>query len=223
MLKAPTNFQAVNVWLINLHQLPNLVEYLTFDEQQKYARLKQPEHQQKMINARAALRQCLSYYLDTSPQKIEFTHGQHGKPYCKNDHRLLFNLSHAGTYAVIAVNYDHHIGIDIETTKRHFSHLSDIAERVFSDQELAWLSTDPKQENIFFTLWARKEAVLKATGDGLTAAIKTISTTDKTGKIITPIPYLNDEQLILRDLSAPDHYRAAIVYAQQKELIINKN
>lgn len=97
------------------------------------------------------------------------THAQ-GKPYFPNHPHWHFNLSHAGRYAVLAVD-ERPVGVDIE--QLHDFPL-ELATRYFAPAEQAQLQACPTaaaRQQLFFQLWTCKEAYLKATGAGLSDAL----------------------------------------------------
>ena len=81
---------------------------------------------------------------------------------------LRFNVSHSDDVAVYAFSTGREIGIDIESI-RVIRDAEDIAARFFSRRENeAYLALDPRDRPLgFFNCWTRKEAFVKALGDGL--------------------------------------------------------
>jgi 4'-phosphopantetheinyl transferase len=80
----------------------------------------------------------------------------------------VFNLSHSGALALYAFTADGELGIDVELDDADFAR-ERIAERFFSPAEVRALRTLPAnlQPRAFLTCWTRKEAFIKARGDGL--------------------------------------------------------
>jgi 4'-phosphopantetheinyl transferase len=89
-----------------------------------------------------------------------------GKPPKKGG--LTFNLSHSGRLGLVAVTHRREIGVDIEEMRSDLS-IKMIAERFFSRREIAMLAALPQARRLegFFNCWTRKEAFLKARGEGL--------------------------------------------------------
>lgn len=73
-----------------------------------------------------------------------------------------FNLSHSGSDVWLAVCYGAHVGIDVETGQPEFD---DLATRIHPTERAA-LAADAKGPTLR-RFWARKEAVIKALGQGL--------------------------------------------------------
>jgi 4'-phosphopantetheinyl transferase len=125
----------------------------------------------RFIVARARLREMLATRLGVRPESVELTYGVHGKPalarrYAGSD--LRFNVSHSDDVAVYAFSSGREIGVDIEAV-RPIPDADDIAAQFFSLRENeAYLALDPTDKPLgFFCCWTRKEAFIKAIGDGL--------------------------------------------------------
>ena len=96
-----------------------------------------------------------------------FATGRHGKPHLP-DGDLEFNLSHSGDLALIAIARGRRVGVDVEQLRPVIG-LDDVAPRVCSAAELAMLASvaEPARTHAFLGLWTRKEALAKATGEGI--------------------------------------------------------
>lgn len=117
------------------------------------------------------LRELLGRYLDAPPAAVEFRYGPRGKPalaspWDRSD--LRFNLSHTGNVVAFAVSRGAEVGIDLERV-RPLPDLEGVAERFFAAAEIrALLDLTPEQRlRAFYRIWTRKEAFVKAVGDGL--------------------------------------------------------
>jgi 4'-phosphopantetheinyl transferase len=151
--------------------IPALVKLLDYAERDRASRFMVERDSVRFIVGRARLRQQLSARLGVPPEAIELAYGRHGKPalgapYANSN--LRFNLSHSGDLAVYAFAYGRDVGVDVEAV-RELRDLDDIAARFFSRRENeACLALDPGDKLLgFFNCWARKEAFIKALGDGL--------------------------------------------------------
>ena len=117
--------------------------------------------------AHATLRHILAGYLGVAPADLVFVTSGHGKP-SLTPSALRFNLSHSHGIGLCAVTLGREVGVDVEGI-RPLDDLEDLAERVFSARERAALHSLAGTERVsgFFTAWARKEAFIKALGEGL--------------------------------------------------------
>ncbi|MBO9661625.1 4'-phosphopantetheinyl transferase superfamily protein [Dokdonella sp.] len=117
--------------------------------------------------ARVVLDRLLRFYAGTDAP-IEIARGRHGKPYAPAFAGLDFNLSHAGHHVLLAFARGQALGVDLERDERRLS-LIEIARRFFAADEADALERLPDAARLpcFLRLWTRKEAVLKALGQGL--------------------------------------------------------
>lgn len=99
---------------------------------------------------------------------MRFSAADRGKPSIVDGGDLGFSLSRSGDVALVAVTRGRPVGVDVERIRAD-ADLSDLAEHFFSEPEAHLLGGLPEPERVdaFFRLWARKEAVVKASGVGL--------------------------------------------------------
>ena len=158
-------------------------------ETHRAERFTRPKPRLYWLVARAALREILSIYTATTPNEIEFGEGKFGKPTlagdCADNH-LHFNLSHSRNRAMIAVTRVAPVGIDIEY-ERVISDWERVARRFFSADENRQLSevVEADRQHAFYSCWTRKEAVIKATGQGLSARLDSFDVSLKPGQPAT--------------------------------------
>jgi len=151
--------------------IQRLQSTLSTDECQRAERFYFQRDRRRFTVARGVLRSILSQYLGLAPQQLRFCYGPHGKPALVSTSgpaRLHFNVSHSHELALYAITYDRHIGVDVEHIRTDFA-CEAIAERFFSPPERAVLRCLPPQVKYeaFFNCWTRKEAYIKACGEGL--------------------------------------------------------
>jgi 4'-phosphopantetheinyl transferase len=105
--------------------------------------------------------------LNIRPDQIGFRYQELGKPELADYSHLQFNLSHSGSIALYAITLEHPIGVDIERL-RACDELA-LAQRFFEPSEFqALLELKPEyRQNAFFEIWSKKEAFIKALGQGL--------------------------------------------------------
>lgn len=155
-----------------------LESLLSPNETARAGRFKHAEDRRRFIVGRAGLRSILAEYLGSIPTDIRFTYDTVGKPHLDDTmgERIRFNLSGSEGVGVLAVGRGHDLGVDIERV-RPFPNALPIADRLFTDQEHRDLGALPRKQldAAFFSLWTRKEAVVKCLGRGLTFPLDSFS------------------------------------------------
>lgn len=166
----------VHVWRASFHQLMPLLPYfrtlLSSDEQMKAGRYRFEDNRQEYIIARGLLRHLLGSYLGDDPHRLRFHYNAYGKPALSSEagpERLTFNVSHAHGFVLYVFTRGREVGIDLERIRPEAAH-DGVAERFFSSKEVSTLRALPRhaQPIGFFNCWTRKEAYIKARGEGLT-------------------------------------------------------
>ena len=140
-------------------------------ERERASRFAFPRDARRYIVGRARLRQLLAARLGMRPECVELTAGARGKPTLANPERdgdLRFNLSRRDEVAVYALAVGREVGIDVEAV-RTIRDADAIAARWFSRCENdAYQALEPREKPLgFVNCWTRKEAFVKALGDGL--------------------------------------------------------
>ncbi len=175
----PLNDSAVHVWRAPLDcpadRVGILFDTLAPDERAKADRFRFPIDRARFIVARGLLRAILARYLDWEPGEIAFQYNAFGKPSLRDETgggTLQFNVSHADGIALYAFTLGRAVGVDIESIRPEMAG-ERIAERFFSPREVATLrALGPElQPDAFFRCWTRKEAYVKARGEGITGAL----------------------------------------------------
>jgi 4'-phosphopantetheinyl transferase len=154
-----------------LSHLEQLAETLSKDERQRAARFHFERDKNRFVTGRGILREILGWLLGAEPNGLVFSRGVHGKPRLAKPAAgsfLHFNLAHCDSLAVYAVARANEVGIDLERI-RPVCETEEIAAHCFSERERAqWLSLPGESRaEAFFNCWTRKEALLKATGEGI--------------------------------------------------------
>jgi 4'-phosphopantetheinyl transferase len=165
----------VQVWRVDLEAVrgdeSRWQKLLSPDEAKRASRSHFPADRQRYVAARALVRTILAGYLEIDPKCVSFAYSQKDKPslgpaHVGND--VTFNISHSGGIALLAFARKRKIGVDVEQIRNDFD-VEAIARRFFSTHEQEQLGALPKEQKFdsFFRCWTRKEAYIKATGDGL--------------------------------------------------------
>lgn len=172
---------AAHVWRVELGDDARAGDWavLSAEEQARARRFHQEIHRARYVAAHGALRRILAGYVGRPADALEFEVGPNGKPSLVS-HRddaiagVEFNLSHSGELALVAVALGRPVGVDLEQWSEGVEHL-ELAEHFFSPGErdaLRGLARVPERlVEGFFAAWSRKEAYLKATGDGISRGL----------------------------------------------------
>lgn len=200
---------------------------LSRDELEKAHRFKFEKDKNYYIVGRGTLREILSKYLNADSAKLKFSYSQNGKPSLENN-KLKFNLSHSNGYAAYAFTTDDEIGIDVEYM-REIPDILQVSERFFSEMERDELNKigENQLELGFFNCWTRKEAFLKAIGDGLSYPLENFSVT-LNPKDEPKIFWIKDHPdkikfWSLYNLPAAIHYVSSVAIKAKDKKIVIKN
>lgn len=161
-----------HIWRANLDKNNSnfafLKTHLTKDEVEYAKRFKFKKHSNRFIIARGILRSLLGRYLEVTPRKIKIEYSDYGKPHFQNEKAINFNISHSKQMAVFAFSKYCNIGIDIEFINKKIE-FDEIAKRFFSKNEVKTLNSLSDKDKVigFYNCWTRKEAFIKAVGEGL--------------------------------------------------------
>jgi 4'-phosphopantetheinyl transferase len=165
----------VHVWRASLLQpseeTERLRQLLTQDEQDRASRFHFRKDRDRFIVARGILRSILGRYLKVEPARLRFEYSHYGKPRLTEEFdygALRFNLSHSHERVLYAFARGRELGVDIEYIRQDFAG-EEIARKFFSTREVADFCSLPlgQRTEAFFHCWTRKEAYVKAIGEGL--------------------------------------------------------
>jgi len=215
--------RAVHVWPVSIQAPDSTVEsfrrLLAPDETERAARFRFEHLRSSFILARGALRILLGRYLKSPPQDLTFSYGSKGKPTLRRPASLQFNASHSGDLALFAFTMDCEIGVDVEAI-RPMPDSEDIAKRFFCTEETAELMSLPsgQRDRSFFLCWTRKEAYIKATGEGLSAPLDAFRVTLRPGEPARIIHLAGDptaaQSWTLHDLAPGPGFAGALAYQE---------
>lgn len=215
--------EAVHVWRIRLAQPPARVQafsnLLAPDERARAERYVFRRDRERFAVARGALRTILARYLRAAPARLRFSYGRYGKPFLPGEAGaggLRFNLSHSNELAVCALARGREVGVDVEFIREDFAG-PDVARRFFSAPEVAALCALPAGDartRGFFNCWTRKEAYIKARGEGLSHPLGCFSVSLAPGEPARLLSATNDPREVTRwslvELEVGDGYAAAV-------------
>ncbi len=210
---------AVHLYLVELTGLvppEHPVFEVACPEEQSRAEHRESRDKIRFLLVHCLLRLFLGKYLRIPPGQITFETGRHSKPILKFEYgrSLQFNLSHTGEVALFGFTRGGAIGVDIERSDRPADYLR-IARRICTGRESENIMAlpEPERSGYFFTLWTRKEAVVKGTGEGLGIPLRAVEvdgcTPLKTRLDIDPGAYPGKQEWMVADIDAGPAYCAA--------------
>ncbi len=212
----------VQLWKVDLDAIradeSRWQEVLSSDELTRASRFHFPADRQCFVATRALLRTILAGYLSTDPKRLSFSYSKKEKPSLvlpRAGVDVTFNVSHSGGIALLAFVQRREIGIDVEQVREDFD-VEAIARRFFSAREQEQLAALPNEERFeaFFRCWTRKEAYIKATGDGLSLPLHQFDVSvapEESDALLSTRPDNSETALwSLREVPAGDGYVAAL-------------
>jgi 4'-phosphopantetheinyl transferase len=169
-----TGIDGLSIWMVALDTAADDVaavgRVLSADECGRATRFRFERDRRRFVACRTALRVILGEVLAADPREVAFTYSAYGKPALAGPAHdaVRFNVSHADGLGLIAVTHARDVGIDIERI-RMLDDLDRLSRTVFSAAELSAFDRLPASARCqaFFNGWTRKEAYIKALGDGL--------------------------------------------------------
>jgi len=167
----------VHIWRATLKSAGDLLELrglLSPDERARADRFRSAGDRDGFVAARGALRRILALYTGERPEDLRFSYAAWGKPRLEpqtraGTARLELSVSHSGALAFYAVSEGRPLGIDVERIVPVTENDERLSRSWLSEEELAEMSSldASARTRRFYSLWTRKEAYLKARGEGL--------------------------------------------------------
>lgn len=193
----------VHVWAAWLPMFPAMSDILSAEENARAQRFRLACDRERWTASRAILRIVLASYVGRAPERLGIRTDSRGKPQLilgDGEPTVRFNLAHAADLMLLAVARDREVGIDVERI-REPSWLERLAEMCFTPRErTTWAGVAPAARVAhFFQVWTRKEALVKATGEGLGTSLTRI---DTAGGV--------SESWVVQDLQPASGFTAAV-------------
>ena len=224
----------VHVWRAQLDlplaQVEQLRHSLTPDEVDRSDRFHFEKDRHHFIAGRGILRAILGSYLNAAPKQLRFSYNEYGKPFLnagsEERPQINFNLSHSDGLALYGFVREREIGIDLERIRTNFEH-EEIAARSFSPREVAVLGAVPPAMKAlaFFHCWTRKEAYIKAQGQGLSLPLDSFDVSLVPGEPATLLATRDDPQEVshwsLHDLAPGYGYAGALAVRGRNDMCGN--
>ncbi|HET6376164.1 MAG TPA: 4'-phosphopantetheinyl transferase superfamily protein [Methylocella sp.] len=169
--QSPLALEGIHLWVLDLSQKTRDLGVLSQEEEARASRFVNALDRKRFRAAHQLLRQILARYLGEPPQALVFGATAAGKPYLQAPGRLpplAFNLAHSAGLGLLALCLEREVGADIEALTR-LEDLPGVAREIMSPAEWQSFQAVPRElaHDVFFGLWTRKEALLKAAGTGL--------------------------------------------------------
>ena len=212
----------VQLWRVDLEAIRSnefrWQELLSSDEITRAAQFHFADDRQRFVASRAWLRTILAALLVAEPSELNFSYSKNQKPFLGSAYAesgISFNVSHSGGIGLYAFARRREIGVDVEQIRRDFD-VESIADRFFSASERENLSALPESEKVdaFFRCWTRKEAYIKAIGEGLSLPLSQFDVSLEaleTNALLATRPDSSEaEQWSIREVSGGAGYSAAL-------------
>ncbi len=189
-------------------------------EAERARRFRKVSDRERYLVQQGILRGLLCQYMDCEPREVDIRSNSNGKPYLagpKNAAAIQFSVSHSDDFAVYAFSLIDSIGVDIEKI-REFPGMMEIVDQHFTQREKHEILSCPEDQRLilFYRFWTRKEAVLKAQGDGLLRALDSVDVAAGEGpgpwKVGVPVEAGVDEYFV-SDIEGPGSFAAAVAIA----------
>lgn len=217
------NAGEVHLWRASLQPqapvLERLNSFLSPPERLRAARFRFPKDQLRFTAARGILREILSRYTGRPPAELQFGYGPAGKPFLLDDNgapsKLEFNLAHSHGLAFYGIALSAAVGVDVERIRDGLD-VEKLSARFFAPAEAELLGSlpDPQRRLAFFRAWTRKEAFLKALGQGLRAGLASCEVSLEAGSDDALLSYRGDalapRRWRLQDVPVHPEYCAAL-------------
>lgn len=164
----------------------------------KIRSLRQPQDQYRGIIGKMLLEKALTKYTDGMISLSDIKYSKFHRPYVEGD--VDFNISHSDDFVCCVISKGIHVGVDVE---RITAIDPTEFEEVFTTNERRYIYSSTDIISTFFELWTKKEAVMKASGQGFLMPAYDV-------KIENDLAYIQKRSWFLYNLEVSKEYRIAI-------------
>jgi 4'-phosphopantetheinyl transferase len=220
----PPPAEGISLWWCELQRTPSelavIARTLSAAEIARAARFGTDALRHRWMAGRAALRQVLAMTLGIAPSEVAIRRGMRGRPeLTEGSARIDFNVSHTRDVALMAIAHDAppstRIGVDIEHRERKVG-VDMLAKKFLAPRErerIAGLSPDARRRQ-FLHYWTCKEAMSKATGDGIVAPFGQLEVelADPPRLVAGPPPYLPGDWSLIDAAVTADWFATVAVW-----------
>ena len=200
---------------------PPLLDLLDETERARHARFRLPADRDRYAVGRALARLLCARAAGCDPREVVFRlrcghcdrPEPHGKPHPAGPAEgWELSVTHSGRKVGVALSRGLPVGLDVEQIADR--DLDGLVRYALTERERAELDALAPAERAagFFTYWARKEALLKATGQGLSGGLTSVEVSGPhtDAALLTWSGPAAPDHARLFDLDAGDGYRAAL-------------
>jgi len=213
----------IHLWRLSLKTVAGTLDsdyaLLSAEEREKASRYRVERPRTEFALTRSALRSLMAHYLGSSPQMIRFRYTEHGKPMLDGANDLQFNVSHTDGLALMAFACHRDVGVDVERL-HPTTDIRKLAERFFSireREELGKLEGEELQA-AFLRCWTRKEAYIKARGEGLSLPLHQFDVSiapDEQNALLATRPVADEaDRWTVCNVQVGEGYAAALAYGE---------
>lgn len=211
----------LHLWTAALDSVPSGAAeggLLSRDERRRAERYRREHDRIRYRATRVVLRTLLAAYTGTEPAELRFRQSDHGKPILSGPGERpgpFFNLSRSGGLVVVAISVPAPVGVDVERV-RSLPDADRIARRFFTRVEADALERDDSSgsDRRFFRIWTRKEAVVKALGQGLSLPLDSFSVPTEPNLQEGPVRWTsergNEKTWLLREIAPAPGWIGAV-------------
>ena len=190
-------------------RVSQLENYLTSTELQRAKRYHFEKDRNRFIICRSILKILLAEQIGLEVYEISIDIHPNKKPYLSSHPSVFFNVSHAGEYALIAIGKNI-VGVDVEKVDQDYDY-SETIPHIFNKTEIDILSATTDLKRTFFKFWTRKEAIVKATGIGISDDFAQIPASD--GLHVLESELLgNIPNLLVLSFDLDEHYIGSVAF-----------
>ncbi|OGW37724.1 MAG: hypothetical protein A2Y97_13400 [Nitrospirae bacterium RBG_13_39_12] len=207
-------FAGMDDQLTDVHKYEAVLSPVEISRAQRFYQLRD---RNRYVVKHGILRILLSYYAGSHPGQIQIHSSSSGKPYLSNQSdngSLQFSISDSDGLVLFAFGRHTMVGVDIERVIE-LPEMEEIVVSHFTNREKREFTSYPESERLylFYKYWTRKEAVLKAAGEGLLRPLDCVNVTAtgdgfKTWRVRIGGTALRE--FSIRDMECPKGYMAAV-------------
>jgi 4'-phosphopantetheinyl transferase len=141
---------------------------LPSEEVERIGRYRNEADRRARFAAHGLLRHCLGQLLACPPETIQLVRDENGRPFLQKDQKVDFNISHSGNWIAVGICSAGRIGVDVQEYVEPFD-WRETGKSFLRPAEMNTIASLPlpEQSRLALRFWCLKEALLKATGEGL--------------------------------------------------------